>query len=297
MTDKCPGIDHCPKIDIIMDKDILDSRAAEAIREVCRKCDIQPEPEKYRETPIKCPHNAISGLCYADIKCEDCDRLNEKKPEKLERISDEEFTDFEVQYCKDNQIRFPAEGAYRDECNRDAQLAADSKVVAGLRTEIEKQENDIADNLSASKIFYEAQLAEKDKEIEKIRQALINWEQYYEEMLKDARTENKKLDTQLSTLKAQLATIKTGDIKKKDLNKYSREDLETMYVGSQVFIDSLESELSTLKAERGQMIEEVSDWFVPKFVREGNGEITRYIPTWKQTNGSLSKLNTEAHDD
>lgn len=38
-TDKvCPRIDSCYKIAMIMDKDILDFQAADAIRSVCAKC-------------------------------------------------------------------------------------------------------------------------------------------------------------------------------------------------------------------------------------------------------------------
>ena len=34
----CPQIDSCPRIDMIMDKDILDFQAADAIRSVCANC-------------------------------------------------------------------------------------------------------------------------------------------------------------------------------------------------------------------------------------------------------------------
>ena len=34
----CPKIDSCGKMDMIQDKDILDSQAADAIRSVCAKC-------------------------------------------------------------------------------------------------------------------------------------------------------------------------------------------------------------------------------------------------------------------
>jgi hypothetical protein len=37
------------------------------------------QPESYRGKPIQCPYHAVSGLCYADIKCEDCNRLTELK--------------------------------------------------------------------------------------------------------------------------------------------------------------------------------------------------------------------------
>ncbi len=36
----CPQIDSCGKIDMIMDKDILESQAADAIRSVCGKCTV-----------------------------------------------------------------------------------------------------------------------------------------------------------------------------------------------------------------------------------------------------------------
>lgn len=40
MKDKsCSKIDDCPKIDILRDKDMLDSQFAEAVREVCAKCE------------------------------------------------------------------------------------------------------------------------------------------------------------------------------------------------------------------------------------------------------------------
>ncbi len=34
----CPKMDSCGKMDMIRDKDILDSQAADAIRSVCGKC-------------------------------------------------------------------------------------------------------------------------------------------------------------------------------------------------------------------------------------------------------------------
>ncbi len=36
----CPQMDSCYKMDMILDKDILDFQAAEAIRSVCAKCTI-----------------------------------------------------------------------------------------------------------------------------------------------------------------------------------------------------------------------------------------------------------------
>ncbi|MGR3295850.1 MAG: hypothetical protein ACUZ8A_06450 [Candidatus Bathyanammoxibius sp.] len=34
----CPQIDSCYKVTMILDKDILESQAADAIRSVCAKC-------------------------------------------------------------------------------------------------------------------------------------------------------------------------------------------------------------------------------------------------------------------
>lgn len=36
---KCPGVDKCYKISIVMDKDILDEQKAHAIKNICAKCD------------------------------------------------------------------------------------------------------------------------------------------------------------------------------------------------------------------------------------------------------------------
>ena len=39
LTHRCAKLDECQKIKMILDKDILESQAAEAIRTVCEKCD------------------------------------------------------------------------------------------------------------------------------------------------------------------------------------------------------------------------------------------------------------------
>ena len=42
-------------------------------------------------------------------------------------LTDEEFAELEMDYCKKNKLPFPLHGAYRDLCNRIFQLAADLK--------------------------------------------------------------------------------------------------------------------------------------------------------------------------
>ncbi len=47
----CPRINYCSKINVIMDKDILDSQAADAIRNVCAKCtEVDQMESSIRET-------------------------------------------------------------------------------------------------------------------------------------------------------------------------------------------------------------------------------------------------------
>ncbi len=36
--ENCPKLETCPKIDMVMDKDLLDYQYAESIRAVCKKC-------------------------------------------------------------------------------------------------------------------------------------------------------------------------------------------------------------------------------------------------------------------
>jgi hypothetical protein len=45
----CLGVNKCPKVAIIMDKDILSSQAVAAIREVCEKCEVKNTVHKEKK--------------------------------------------------------------------------------------------------------------------------------------------------------------------------------------------------------------------------------------------------------
>ncbi len=38
MTENCPKLDSCPKIAIVLDKDMLNKQYADSIRAICAKC-------------------------------------------------------------------------------------------------------------------------------------------------------------------------------------------------------------------------------------------------------------------
>jgi len=56
----CPKLDDCPKIKMVLDKDLLDFQYAEAIRAVCAKCKEVPQGDK-KPSPINSLTSVISG--------------------------------------------------------------------------------------------------------------------------------------------------------------------------------------------------------------------------------------------
>ena len=60
--EQCPKLDDCPKIKMILDKDLLDFQYAEAIRAVCAKCN---EGKATRDEIVK--QLRETGLTYAEI--------------------------------------------------------------------------------------------------------------------------------------------------------------------------------------------------------------------------------------
>jgi len=66
----CPKLDQCPKIAIVMDKDMPDDVRARCIRDVCAKC----EEGKRKSTLILDEEGITCSVCGKDIyhcRCEE----------------------------------------------------------------------------------------------------------------------------------------------------------------------------------------------------------------------------------
>ena len=98
--------------------------------------------------------------------CDNCEFHPQPEPDERLLTDNEEFVDYEVEYCELHHLHFPLSGEARDICNREAQLAKDLKWEARREAEFVTEKAEFG--LSVNETAYKQGKADCQTRVERI---------------------------------------------------------------------------------------------------------------------------------